>query len=103
MRRLGAAETEENISNNASGQFKELYQLQLSGTEASPEERLLVLDEGLKSTDSKERALCVDALGQMLQIGHFTRGGGAEEIGSERLEDWTPKTYGEIWDFHRAR
>jgi hypothetical protein len=45
----------------------------------------------------------VEALGRMLQTGHFTRGGGAEEIGSgERLEDWRPKTYGEIWNFHRA-
>jgi hypothetical protein len=28
--------------------------------------------------------------------------GGGEEIGSDRLEDWTPKTRGDIWDFHRA-
>jgi hypothetical protein len=44
----------------------------------------------------------VEALGQMLKTGHFTRMGGGEEIGSERLEDWTPKTYGDIWNFHRA-
>ncbi len=102
LRRLGAAETEERIGNNASGQFKQLYQLHLSGTQVSPEERLLVLDEGLQSNASNERELCVDALGQMLQTGHFTRMGGGEEIGSERLEDWTPKTYGDIWNFHQA-
>jgi hypothetical protein len=28
--------------------------------------------------------------------------GGGEEIGSERMEDWTPKTYDDIWNFHRA-
>jgi hypothetical protein len=38
----------------------------------------------------------------MLETAHFTRTGGGEEIGSERLEDWTPKTYGDIWSFHRA-
>ncbi|MFS9531538.1 hypothetical protein Q6247_25530, partial [Klebsiella pneumoniae] len=43
--RLGAAENED-WSNNATGQFKGLYQLQLSGTEASPREKLVVLDEG---------------------------------------------------------
>jgi hypothetical protein len=102
LRLLGTAEIEQAIANNAGGQFKELYQLRLSGTEASPEERLRVLDEGLQSTCSSERELCVEALGQMLHTGPFTRGGGAEEIGSESLEDWTPKTYGEIWNFHRA-
>jgi hypothetical protein len=102
LRRLGAAETENSIGNNASGQFKQLYQLYLSGTQASPEDRLLVIEEGLKSLASLERRLCVDALGRMLHSGHFNRVGGADEIGSERLEDWTPKTNGEIWNFHRA-
>jgi hypothetical protein len=102
LRRLGAAETEERIGNNASGQFKQLYQLYLSGTDASPEARLRVLDEGLQSDDSNERELCVEALDRMLQTGHFNRMGGADEIGSERLEDWIPKTSGDIWDFHRA-
>ena len=103
LRRFGAANTEGRIGNDPGGQFKVLYQLHLSGTEASPKERLRVLDEGLQSADSDERELCVEALGRMLQTRHFTRGGGAEEIGSgERLEDWSPKTYGEIWDFYRA-
>jgi hypothetical protein len=92
LRRFGAANTEGRIGNDPGGQFKVLYQLHLSGTEASPKERLRVLDEGLQSADSDERELCVEALGRMLQTRHFTRGGGAEEIGSgERLEDWSPK------------
>lgn len=102
LRRLAASETEGRISNNATGQFKQLYQLYLSGTEVPPGPRLLVLDDGLRSSDSKEREVCVEALNDMLDTGHFSRGGGAEEIGSgERLEDWAPKTYGEIWDFLR--
>lgn len=101
--KLAVAENEEKIGNNATAQFKQLYQLHLSGTEADPAARLLVLDEGLKSSDLRERKICVEALGTMLDTGHFTRGGGAEQIGSaERLEDWRPKTYGEIWDFYRA-
>lgn len=103
LRKLGAAETEDHISNNASGQFKGLYRLYLSGTEADPEVRLKVLDEGLKSTLRSERDLCIDALGGMLDTGYFSRGGGAEEIGSaDPLADWEPKTYGEIRDFLRA-
>jgi hypothetical protein len=40
LRRLAASETEGDISNNATGQFTQLYQLYLSGTEAPPEMRL---------------------------------------------------------------
>ena len=102
LRRLAAAETEGGISNNASGQFKQLYQLYLSGTQARPSDRLMVLDDGLTSASEQERAVSFAALEQMLDTGHFSRGGGAEEIGSgTRLEDWRPATYGEIWTFYR--
>lgn len=100
--KLAAAENE-SFSNSASGQFKQLYQLYLSGTEVSPAVRLQVLDEGLASIDPRQKAICVEALGHMLISGHYSRGGGAEQIGSgDALEDWRPKTYGEIWDFSRA-
>jgi hypothetical protein len=103
LRRLAASENEDHISNNATGQFKQLYQLYLSGTEVPPGPRLLVLDDGLRSKDQRERDVCVEALDKMLDTHYFSRGGGAEEIGSrERLEDWRPKTYGEIGDFLRA-
>ncbi|PKN63133.1 MAG: hypothetical protein CVU57_20940 [Deltaproteobacteria bacterium HGW-Deltaproteobacteria-15] len=103
LRRLAACETETRISNNATGQFKQLYQLYLSGTEAEPGLRLLVLDDGLRSLYPKERQVCLEALDQMLDTDHFSRSGGAEEIGSgEHLQDWVPKTYGEMRDFLRA-
>jgi hypothetical protein len=39
----------------------------------------------------------------MLNTGHFSRGSGSEQIGSaEAMQDWRPKTYGEIWDFFGA-
>jgi hypothetical protein len=103
LRKLAAAETEDNIGNNASGLFKGLFHIYLSGTEAPPDVRLKVLDEGLRSQNSSERELCVDALDEMLESGHYSRSGGAEEIGSaDALVDWQPKTYGEIHDFYRV-
>lgn len=103
LRRLGAAENENGISNNASSTFKDLYQLHLSGTEAPPDQRLRVVDDGLSSTDEMERRLCLEALGTMLQRHHFTRSGGAEQIGSAApLRDWQPKTWGDVFDYHRA-
>ncbi|MEH7847795.1 hypothetical protein [Rhizobium laguerreae] len=102
LMKLAAAENE-NYGNNASGIFKQLYQLYLSGTEADPTARLLVLDDGLASPLEFERRVCVDALGHMLSNGHYSRSGGAEQIGSaEAIEDWRPRTYGEIHDFFRA-
>jgi hypothetical protein len=103
LRKLAAAETEDDKSNNASGQFKGLFHIYLSGTEAAPNARLRVLDEGLGSQHSSERELCIDALDDMMESGHYSRSGGAEEIGSaDALIDWQPKTYGEIRDFYRA-
>jgi hypothetical protein len=100
--KLAKAENE-NYGNNASGIFKQLFQLHLCGTEADPAARLRVLDDGLKSSDRVELGICLDALSHMLNSGHYSRSGGAEQIGSaDALEDWRPKTYGEIRDFYRA-
>lgn len=100
--KLAAAENE-GFSNNASGQFKQLYQLYLSGTEALPEEKLAVLDDGLASSDQRIRQVCVSALNEMLEDGHFSRSSGVEYISiSETLEDWSPTTYGEILDYFKA-
>ncbi|MGE6170870.1 hypothetical protein ACLHZW_16645 [Aeromonas media] len=99
---LGAAENE-NWSNNASGQFTGLYQLYLSGTVVTPDEKLVVLDGGLAHTDERVRKLCVDALNQMLETWHFSRSGGSEHIGAgEALQDWQPTTFRETLDYYRA-
>lgn len=103
LRRLAASENEAGIGNNATGQFVQLFQLHLSGSEADPVAKLRVLDAGLASSDLAEREVCLAALDKMLPASHFSRGGGAEEIGSaQQLEDWYPETYGAIWDYHRA-
>ena len=100
--RLGAAENER-WANNASNIFNDIYQLYLSGTEATPEEKLRVLDEGLSDPDERVRKICVASLGHMLKRDHFTRSGGSETIGAaSALEDWEPRTYKEIWDYYRA-
>lgn len=102
LRKMAVVETE-NFSNNSTGIFHQLYQLYLSGTEADPAARLAAIDEGLSSSNDAERKVCIDALGHMLNNGHFSRGGGSEQIGSaEAMQDWRPKTYGEILDFFRV-
>lgn len=100
--KLGAAENESD-SKNASGQFSNFYQLYLSGTEANPQEKLAVLDEGLADSDERVRKLCVDALNRMLQTGNFSRFSGWEHIGArEALKDWKPTTNEEIFNYYRG-
>ena len=101
--KLAIAETETRISNNASGVFKRLFGLQLSGTEAVPSLRLRVLDDALASNNASVRRLAVDAAGELLKTNHFMRIGGMEAIGSqEPLRDWEPASVHDVWDFHKA-
>lgn len=102
LMRFAAAEIEGGIGNNATGQFEQLFGLYLSGTEAPPQDRFDVLDQGLTSGDDRIVSVCIEALGNTLKQGHFSRSGGAEEIGTKSpLEDWAPKLWQEVFDFHR--
>lgn len=99
---FGAAENEA-WANNARSQFTQLFNLHLSGTQASPPERFAVLDEGLSSGDQNVIGVCVDALKHTLNRQHFIRSGGAEQIGSgPPLRDWEPHTWSDVFDFHRS-
>tara|TARA_R110001583_G_scaffold193240_1_gene361230 strand:+ start:199 stop:4095 length:3897 start_codon:yes stop_codon:yes gene_type:complete len=94
---------EENYGNHAKEHFITLYQLYLSGSEAEPDTKLSVLDEGLSSDDLRTRKVSLSALGRMLESHHFTRSGGNERIGAELpLKDWRPKTYKDQFDYCRA-
>ncbi|WP_327211857.1 hypothetical protein U8Q06_12540 [Rhizobium beringeri] len=86
--------------NNSGEVFQQLFQLQLSGTEASPGQRFSILDEGLESDDEATRSICVDALARVFNR-NLIRFGDTGQIGSgPRLKDWSPKTYGEVNDFY---
>jgi hypothetical protein len=97
--RLAGAENE-TWANNATGQFKQLFQLYLAGTQMPAIERLPVLEEGLASGVPAIRRICVEALGVGLQTGHFSRMGGVEVRGSGLpQDDWSPKVNREITEY----
>jgi len=101
LMRLAAAENE-TWSNNATGLFKQLFQLHLSGTEVEPSARFAVLDGGISSGDDRIISVCVEALESTLSRGHASRSGGSEQIGSQApLKDWHPKLWKEVFDFQR--
>jgi hypothetical protein len=95
-----AAAENEHWSNNATGIFHQIFQVWLSGTEASPQERLHIIDDALASLDSYRRTLAVQALDHALQTYSFSRMGGAESQGSgPALADWQPRIWGEVFDY----
>jgi hypothetical protein len=88
---FAAAETE-HWSNNATGIFRQLFQVYLSGTETPPAERLVIIDEALASPDPHRHTLAVLALGRALQTSSFFRSGGTESQGSgPALQGWRPQ------------
>ncbi len=100
--RFAAAENE-SWSNNATGIFRQLFHVYLSGTEAPPADRLQVIDEALQSEERQGRELAVYALGEALQTSRFTRSSGAERQGSSPdLKDWHPTQWKEIFDYWKA-
>lgn len=101
--RLAAAETENRYANNATGIFKGLFQLHLSGTEADPRLRFAILDEALGDDDPAALRVGIEAAGTMLDSGHFSRMSGFERIGSRPpIKDWSPSLWSEVWDFREA-
>ena len=103
---LKLAEAEnESWSNNATGVFAELFSPgvgEVAPTEASPQERLPVLEEALLSQSEIKREIALKACDAALEAQHFSRMVGAEHQGFKpKPKLWTPKTYGEIWDAYR--
>jgi len=95
-----AAAENETWDNNATGQFVSLYQIALSATTATPEDKLLIIDEALASGEWKKIGIAVKALGRGLQTRHFSRTGGAENQGSgPSLRDWHPENYKQVRNY----
>ena len=101
---LGAAENE-GFSNNASGEFAELFSPgrgKLAPTEASPAERFPVLKEAFASGLKEHRVLALKACNVALQSMRSVRIGSPENQGLRQHPNlWMPKTYGEIWNAYR--
>lgn len=96
-----AAVAEDDQNNPALEIVERLFRLRLSGTEAVPLERFIVIDEALTSPERRILSVCIRALGSTLS-GSFGRPVGAERIGSAPpLEDWQPRIWKDVFDFRR--
>jgi len=83
----------ETWSNNASGQFLQLFKIHLAGTEANLQARWEIIEWGLNKGNQEYYQLAIKAMKTGLDFGSFTRMGGSENQGSRKLIDYQPS-----WD-----
>jgi len=96
-----AASENETWGNNSTNQFRQLFQLFLSGTEASLYERLEIIKWGLSKNDDDYTQIAINVMGRGLINAQYTRMGGAEKQGSSiPLQDYNPswKEVREYWN-----
>lgn len=97
---LNLADAEnETWSNNATGLFKSLFKLYLSGTECPALDRLNILIENINGEDTNKKRICLEAIGQALDMRTFIRSSGAEKQGNITLKDWEPSTPRDILEY----
>lgn len=99
LSRLASSENE-TWSNNATGVFKRLFMIHLSGTQAPLPQRLPILLSASKSESTRMREVAVTALENALRSNQFTGMSGPEYQGSSGpLPQYRPKTWGEVFEY----
>lgn len=88
----------ETWTNNATGQFLQLFSTHLSGTEADLNERWKIIKWALDQNDKQYDEIALKAMNRGLKFGQFSRMGGAEYQGGKRLIDNEP-TSNELEDY----
>jgi hypothetical protein len=99
LARFVAAEPEGHNYNSADRHFGELFQLHLSGTQATPDARREVIRRMAASNDAAIRAGAMQALDSMLEASHFTSLSRHDFGARPRDYGWRPQTFGEIWNW----
>ena len=93
----------ESFSNNALGQFSQLFRWQLSGTESNFNERLSILYKALALNIESADVVIIEVVKTAINTHGGTRSIGAEFQGTKpELTEWIPKTYQEIYDYWQS-
>lgn len=96
---LASAENE-TWSNNSTGIFKQLFDVNISGTEAPYPIRLQLLEHAIALNSSKIDSVVIKALGQIIETHGGSRTVGAEYQGNRApLKEYRPKIWQEIFDY----
>lgn len=88
MAKLSVAENEK-WANNATGQFGQLFHIFLPGTILPLEERTEVIKD-LINFGEEYHDVALTAINHSFTNNHFSRNGGSERFGSEKINDYVP-------------
>jgi hypothetical protein len=102
LARFAIAESAGHKYNTTSGLFKELFHLYLSGTHASAQQRLQVIETLLKTGDGPSQECGLAALNEMLEAWHFSSSHSFEFGARSRDFGWQPTTINEVSDWYHA-
>jgi hypothetical protein len=98
LRRLAANETEHGIGNNATGIWRQLFRVYLSGTAVAFGDRFEIFRRALFFETPAERDLALGGLDHLLDT-HVTRMGTPNVVGGRiPPSDWHPRTQAEFED-----
>ncbi|WP_233010350.1 PGAP1-like alpha/beta domain-containing protein [Rheinheimera faecalis] len=90
----------ETYSNNATGQFCQMFRWQLSGTGASFSQRITLLDNCFNLNSVNVDKVIIAAIESAINIRGGTRTIGAERQGTkEELKEWMPETWNELYNY----
>ncbi|ENP8456751.1 alpha/beta hydrolase [Photobacterium damselae] len=93
----------ESYSNNATGQWSQLYKWQLSGSESNFEQRLTVMRKALKLEDNKADLVVIEAIKRALSTYGGTRMVGPEYQGTKpEMKEWQPQLWQDVFDYWEA-
>lgn len=93
--KLAASSSNSNSTADAINVFKSLFYIYLSGSHASPEQRISVLRLLLASNNADDDAFAMAGFEAMLECGHFSSSYGFEFGARKRNYGYQPRTYGE--------
>ena len=101
LKRFALAEPEDYKHEPAREILKSLFYCHLSGTQVSPEQRRIVVENLVSSCDKKERGLGLDLIDAGLEAWHFSSHYGFEFGARHRDYGWHPRSQADVKDWFR--
>lgn len=102
LARFVTPEQTSEVDASARGLFMELFHLYLSGTHASIEQRLRVIDTLLKDENATSQARGLEAIDALLEAWQFISSHHFEFGARPRNYGWRPKTNAEVIEWYRT-
>lgn len=102
LARAAIQDSDEREAKESSDTFVSLFTIYLSGTHATIEQRLGLIEQLLRSGEAKQRSLGLGALDQMLETNHFSSSHSFEFGARSRDYGYRPRSYADVAQWYGA-